>query len=395
MKESNLYYEVPASPRILGGRGALELLGEEMRSLGATNVLLVTDPAADVSPLSDKLRLALTATGLRPGANYVTNNDVATYASVYELRELYRINACDGIIVCGGEDAVATAKALRMLLTSQEGDLDAIAGVDVARKKASVPFAIVPSGINTASGVTESAYLKKENGDGREFRSVSGCADICALDDEIGEEIDLASVVKGAALVLSDNLESFISVNARKLTKSMDLFALRAIRDSLDRAIGDPSDKAAYWQLRQAGILSGMAYNTAGAGLARALGNALALVCGGNRADYVGVILPTVLEFNFAACESDYAQALYYLVGDDSYALTDADKRARALVDVVKAMIERLGKDAGLPLTLSEAGVAEEKTDAVVNAVLGDYSLMTNPVRVTYSDVEGILRRIL
>ena len=394
-RHDNTYYEIPASPRVVGGATALEALGEEMRSHGATIVLLVTDDVSDKSELVARLRIALTASGLRIGANYVAKRDIAAYSSVYELRELYRINVCDGIVVCGGEATIGTAKALRMLLSSREADLDSIAGVDIAKKKVAVPFAVVPSGIDTSSGVTLSAYLKKENGEGREFRAMSGCADICALDIETGEETDPVSMIKGAMLVLSDNLEAFVSVNARKLTKCMDLFAIRAIRDSLDRALNAPSDRAAYWQLRQAGIMSGLAYNSAGGGLARALDNALAVVCGGGREDYAGIVLPAVLEFNADSCAADYAQALYYLIGDDGYALTEPDKRSSKLIEVVRDMQTRLGKEAGLPLTLSEAGVTEDRLEAIASVALGDYSLMTNPVGVTHADMLDILRRML
>ena len=393
-RQDNSYYEIPASPRIVSGETALEVLGEELRSLGSTNVLLITDALSDGSELADRLRIALTATGLRPGANYVAKRDVASYSAVYELRELYRINVCDGIVACGGEATIGIAKALRMLLSSQEADLDSIAGVDIAKKKTTIPFAAVPSGIDTSSGVTLSAYLKKENGEGREFRAVSGCADICAVDVETGEDIDAAATIKGAALVLSDCIESFVSVNARKLTKCMDLFAIRAIRDSLDRALNEPSDSAAYRQLRQAGILSGLAYNVAGAGLARALENALAIVCGGSREDYAGIILPAVLQFKLDACAADYAQALYYLIGDDSYAMTAAEERARKLVDVVGGLLERLAKEAGLPLRLSGIVADEAVFEEVVNVAIGDYALMTDPAAVTGKDVADILRSI-
>ena len=393
-RQDNIYYEIPASPRIISGETALEVLGEEMRSHGATNVLLITDAVSDKSELADRLRIALTATGLRPGANYVAKRDVASYSAVYELRELYRINVCDGIIACGGEATIGTAKALRMLLSSQEADLDSIAGVDIAKKKTTIPFAAVPSGIDTSSGVTMNAYLKKENGEGREFRAVSGCSDICAVDIETGEDVNAVSTIKGAALVLSDSIEAFVSVNARKLTKCMDLFAIRAIRDSLDRALNAPSDRAAYWQLRQAGILSGLACNVAGAGLARALENALAVVCGGSREDYAGIVLPAVLAFNFDACAADYAQALYYLIGDDSYAMTASEERARKLIEVVKELFERLAKEAGLPVKLSEIVGDETKLEAVANVALGDYALMTNPAAVTAKDVADILRSI-
>ena len=122
--------------------------------------------------------------------------------------------------------------------------------------------------------------------------------------------------------------------------------------------------------------------------------NALAVVCGGSREDYVGIVLPAVLAFNIDACAADYAQALYYLIGDDSYAMTAAEERARKLVDVVKELFERLAKEAALPLKLSEIVDDETKLEAVANVVLGDYALMTDPAAVTAKDVADILRSI-
>ena len=392
MKTLELYYEVPAAPKIVGGENCFEALAEELRSLGSSTVLLITDKAADASGMADKMRLALTAAAIRSGANYVAQDAVATYAAVYELRDLFRINNCDGIAVCGMSGAINTAKALRMLLSSQEADLDSIAGVNVARKKVSIPFAVVPVGIDTSIAVTKSAYLKKESGEGREFRSVSGGADICAIDAETGVEGGFAATVLGATQVLCDSLEAFVSVNARKLTKCMNLFALRAIRDSLGRALVDPTDIAARWQLRQAGLLSGLAYDVAGAGLARAISNALAVHCGGGREAYAGIVLPEVLKFNEEKCKADYAEALYYLIGDDGYATTEPEKRAGKLVSTVAETVLGLMRQAELPATLGERGLKEEDIPVVARAAMGGYSLMTDPARATEDDIVGILR---
>lgn len=395
MKGDNLYYEVPVAPKIVGGEGCFEAMGEELRAIGAVSAILLCDEAAEKALTAEKVRIALTAAGVRTGANYMVADGNAAFSSVYELRDIYRINNCDSIVACGGEDTVNTAKALRMLLSSQAVTLDEIAGVDVAKSKVTVPFAVIPAGVDTSSSVTRSAFLKKEDGEGREFRSSLGKADVCVVDAGTDLGASFRSIAVGAVEVLAGSIESFVSLNAGKLTKCMDLFAMRAIRDSLDKALEDPGDATAMWQLRQAGLLSGLAYDTAGAGLVRAMTNALTVVCGGRREEYSGIVLPEVLRFNLESRKDDYAEALYYVVGDDRFASTAADMRAETFVSTVSDLTARLYKEAGVARTLGERGLKEEDVSSVAASAAGDYSLMTNPVRATAEDIAEILRRLL
>ena len=381
MKGDNLYYEVPVAPKIVGGEGCFEAMGEELRAIGAVSAILLCDEAAEKALTAEKVRIALTAAGVRTGANYMVADGNAAFSSVYELRDIYRINNCDSIVACGGEDTVNTAKALRMLLSSQAVTLDEIAGVDVAKSKVTVPFAVIPAGVDTSSSVTRSAFLKKEDGEGREFRSSLGKADVCVVDAGTDLGASFRSIAVGAVEVLAGSIESFVSLNAGKLTKCMDLFAMRAIRDSLDKALEDPGDATAMWQLRQAGLLSGLAYDTAGAGLVRAMTNTLTVVCGGRREEYSGIVLPEVLR--------------YYVVGDDRFASTAADMRAETFVSTVSDLTARLYKEAGVARTLGERGLKEEDVSSVAASAAGDYSLMTNPVRATAEDIAEILRRLL
>ena len=101
------------------------------------------------------------------------------------------------------------------------------------------------------------------------------------------------------------------------------------------------------------------------------------------------------MRYNLEVAEKDYAQALYYIVGDDRYAATPASERASTLIETSDKMIRTLFEENGLPLRLSEIGVDEECLDRLVEETMKSYALVTNPKNVKKEDVYEILRSVM
>lgn len=88
-------------------------------------------------------------------------------------------------------------------------------------------------------------------------------------------------------------------------------------------------------------------------------------------------------------------QALYYIVGDDKYAATPAQDRARTLIETSEKMIKELFEENGLPVSLSALGADDEILDKTVEETMKSYALVTNPQNVTKEDVYTILRSVM
>src|SRR5258708_18680805 len=93
--------------------GALALLPAELDALAVKRPLVVTDPGIRGSGLLDRV------TALLPAGTPVFDRTPAnpTEAAVLAALDLYRAEACDGIVALGGGSSMDLAKGVRLLAT--------------------------------------------------------------------------------------------------------------------------------------------------------------------------------------------------------------------------------------------------------------------------------------
>lgn len=395
MKGSGFYYEFYNAPKIICGIGCLDEAVKEVVKLGARNVFFVCDDKIDKSSVIDIVRKSLSANKIKIGAMYVNKETNVCVKTLQEMRNVYRVNNCDGIISCGGYRVSNTAKALRLMLSTQVARFEDIKGVDVARQKIYIPFVAIPTSVGLANSVTRSVFVS--DGEGGTFEVVSDAVSpkLCIIDPQLTSGLSHDQIITGALDSFAHNIEEFVSKQAIILTKSMNLIAIREVRDNVFKAINDHTDLNAILGLQRAGILAGIGYANAEAGIAHALGTAVARVTDTSREICIGLVLGACMRFNVEHVQSDYAQALYYIVGDDKYASTHAEDRAQMLISTSERMISDLFKEYGLPVDLSEAGVTEENIDKVVEETMKSYAIITNPRNVTKKDVYDIVRSVM
>ncbi|MBZ4018801.1 iron-containing alcohol dehydrogenase, partial [Streptomyces purpurogeneiscleroticus] len=110
-----------AAPPLKFGLGALAETGQDLRALGVTNALVITDPGVAASEVPDRVAHAIKAAGL--GCDIFDGVAVEpTDASIEEAVAFARSGDWDGYIAVGGGSAMDTAKAVN-LLTTQPGTL--------------------------------------------------------------------------------------------------------------------------------------------------------------------------------------------------------------------------------------------------------------------------------
>lgn len=394
MKNSGFYYEFYNPSKVTAGVGCLGEAVAKLPSLGLHNAFFICDDVEKNSAV-DEVRKAITSVKVRTGALYVCSEKVVCLNSLREMRDVYRVNNCDCIVVCGDYKCINTAKALRMLLSGQVVRFEDVKGINAARKKVNIPLVAVTTSVGISDVVTNSVSVKDD--DGVVFNCVSPlCApDYCIVDPSLTSVFDAPTTIAGALESFAKNIEEFVSKQAVTLTKCMNLIAIREIRDNVFKVVNDPMDAHAVLGLQRAGLLAGICYSNTSAGIADALSGALANLTGRDNFICMGIVFAACMRYNLDVAEKDYAQALYYIVGDDRYASTPASERANTLIDTAEKMIKELFEENGLPLNLTSIGIDEESLDKVVEETMKAYSLVTNPKNVTKEDVYAILRSVM
>ena len=394
MKGSGFYYEFYNPTEVSAGVGCLNEAVKKLPSLGLHNAFFICDDIEKSSAV-DLVRAAINSVKVRTGAVYVNSEKVVSLNSLREMRDVYRLNNCDCIVVAGNYRVINTAKTLRMLLSAQVVRFEDVKGINVARKKINVPLVVIPTSVGISSALTGSVSVKDDYG--AVFGCVSSlCApNYCIIDPSLTSVFDAPTTIAGAMESFAINIEEFVSKQAIIHTKCMNLIAIREIRDNLFKVVNDPMDEQAVLGLQKAGLIAGICYSCASAGIAHAMADALSNLTGRDNYICTGIVFEACLRYNLDAVEKDYAQALYYIIGDDRYASTPEEDLGRTLIDTSAKMIKDLFEENGLPTRLSQIGIDEESLDKAVEETMKSYAIVTNPKNVTKDDVYRILRSVM
>ncbi len=145
-----------AAPPLKFGLGAIAEIGDDLQSLGVSNILIITDPAVAAAGTPDRIAAAAAATGLK--ADVFDGVAVEpTDVSIAEAVAFARNGPWDGYVAVGGGSVIDTAKAVNLLTTNRGSLQDYIAapiGAGLAPELPTKPLVAVPTTSGTGSEAT-------------------------------------------------------------------------------------------------------------------------------------------------------------------------------------------------------------------------------------------------
>ncbi len=177
----------------------------------------------------------------------------------------------------------------------------------------------------------------------------------------------------------------FVGKNA--LSDHYALFAISLIASSLQRAFEHGDDTLARERMMLGSLSAGIAFGTAGTAAAHAIQYPVGAATHTPHGVGVALLLPYVMEFNRPASVREFAQiAMAMNAGDGT---TDeaglADRAIAAVADLVHSV--------GIPHTLKDLGLPEDKQGWTVEQALTATRLVkNNPRPLDHESVERIVR---
>jgi alcohol dehydrogenase class IV len=151
---------------------------------------------------------------------------------------------------------------------------------------------------------------------------------------------------------------------------------VRALKH-IDRAVNQPTDRDARWNMMSASMQGAMAFQK-GLGAVHSLSHALgALPIGPHHGTLNAVLLPEVLKFNEAAVP-DKVQAIA-----DVFGVSGGAALAKAIRD--------LNRRLGLPAGLGDMGIGPELYEDIATQAMKDHCHGTNPRVASHDDYVAML----
>jgi alcohol dehydrogenase len=368
-------FEFRAATRLVVGPGTIARLGVLAREIGATRVLVASDPGV--------VRAGHTATGLAAlessgivtavfdqfGENPTTAQVEAGTAVAREFRP-------DLLVGLGGGSSMDCAKGINFLV-SCGGRMHDYHG----RGKATgplLPSIAVPTTAGTGSEtqsfalITDAATgMKMACGDPRAAFRVA----ILDVHLTLTQPTHVASLTGIDAL--SHAVESHVSRAATPASRIFSQQAWRLLATNLPRVFAAGGDVAAREAVQLGAAWAGLAIENAMLGAAHALANPLTAAHRIVHGQAVGLMLPHVVRFNAASCGVAYADLLRD-IGVDAAPETAGERLAAWLSHLLAA--------SGLQTTLSGLAITAPDVPALAEAASTQWTGGFNPRAVGIDD---------
>lgn len=178
-----------------------------------------------------------------------------------------------------------------------------------------------------------------------------------------------------------------VFVGKNVLADQFGLLAIKSIWHSLHRAYVDGTDIEARERMMLAALAAGCSVGTAGTAAAHAIqypvGNDTHTAHGAG----VALLLPYVMEYNRPECTGAYA-AIARAVGLDTPGKSD-ELLSFEVIDAIADLLASVG----IPRTLKELGLAEDRQERTAQSAIGITRLVNNnPRRVDVAAMHRIIR---
>jgi PAS domain S-box-containing protein len=371
-------------PEVVYGNGAIQLAGRHASNVGATKVLIVTDPGVIDAGWSAKVEFSLRDANIA----YARFSDVTPNPKDHEVMAgaaVYRQENCDLILAVGGGSPMDCAKGIG-IVASNDRHIIEFEGVDQVPTPGP-PLIFVPTTAGSSADVSQFAIISDAK---RQVKiaiiSKMVIPDIALVDPDTTVTMQPSLTAATGMDALCHAFEAFVSSAASALTDMAALGAVALISKNLIGAYQTPDDMVYRDNMMKASLMAGMAFSNASLGLVHAMAHSLGGAKDLPHGECNALLLERVVGFNFSAAPDKYAQ-LADAMGVDTRGLS-----AAVVARVLSEKIAWLRQQVGITFGLKEMGIQLDDLPGLARHVSMDPCLATNPKDATPEQIEAIFR---
>ena len=368
--------------RIVFGVGATRQLPACLEENGVRRPLVVTDPSLRAAAPFKTVESALQDGRVQYEVfDGVHPNPIEE--DVFQAAESYRKAGCDSVIGVGGGSAIDVAKATVVMAREEEtlADFEAQAGGMDRLTGPYDPIIAIPTTAGTGSEVGRSAVITSHKLR-RKIIIFSPwlMPKRAILDPELTVSLPPSLTAATGMDAFTHCLESLTCPVYHPLCDAVAIHGLEMIIRFLERATRDGKDIEARGNMLMAASMGAIAFQK-DLGATHSLAHPLSTEFGLHHGLANALCLPAVMRFNLDAAAPHYAR-LARLYGDINSNEPDNREAAKA-VNMVEAMIERLGINRGL----RNHGVPQQSLGGLSESAFADSCHKTNIRPCTQDDL--------
>ena len=368
------------------GRGAREVLPEEIKNRGFKKVLVVTDKSLFEVGVTAKVLEMLDNAGI----SYEVFHDVKPNPTVQNATEgikKCRESGADAIVAVGGGSSMDTAKCIGIVMTNPDReDIVSLNGPSNTKNK-SMPIIALPTTAGTAAEVTINYVITDEE---KEIKMV--CVDphdipiVAIVDTELMESMPKSIAASTGMDALTHGIEGYITKDRNLMSQMFSMKGIKLIYENLEKAVNE-NDPEAVEKMGYGQYIVGMGFSNVGLGIVHSMAHQLGAVYDTPHGLANAILLPTVMKFNGDVSYEQYREILIEAMGVDARRFTKEE-----VINTFIEKIKDLSEKVGITQTVSEVGAREEDIPMLAEKAMADPCKPGNPREVSKEDFEELFR---
>jgi alcohol dehydrogenase class IV len=366
------------------GAGRIAELAEAVKSAGFGRPLVVTDPKLAALPMVQKAVDSLAAAG-RPAKLFSDIKPNPVEANLDAGLAAFRAGGHDGVVAFGGGSALDAGKLVAFMAGQERPvwDFEDIGDNWTSAKTQGIaPVVAVPTTAGTGSEVGRAAVITNAATGSKKIIFHPGMMPKVAIcDPELTVGMPPLITAGTGMDALAHCLEAYCAPSYHPLADGIAVEGIRLVKDNLTRAVKDGGDVDARANMMAAAAMGATAFQK-GLGAIHALSHPIGALYDTHHGLTNAVLMPYVLAFNRKAIE-DQVKRLAAAIG------------LRPNFRAVLAWVLDLRAAIGIPHTLRDLGVGDERIDTIVAMAPEDPTAGGNPLPLDKRAARTILRRAL
>ena len=366
--------------RIVFGEKAMVQCADELKRLGASRPLIVTDPGVASAGLSEQLRAQLELDGVSAAVfDGVAGNP--TDAHALAATAAYKEARADSVVAIGGGSAVDIGKLVRLCAT-HDGPLasyDDAKGGSAKVKGPLPPMIALPTTAGTGSEVGRSAVATmRDTGRKTVFFSPLLLPNVAILDPLLTVSMPAQVTASTGFDALTHCIEAYCSPFDHPMADAIALEGVRLVTAHLLEAVRNGKNLEARGGMLKAAAFGATAFQK-GLGACHSLAHPLSAEFGTHHGLANALCLPAVLDFNRSVVETRLATIARKL----GVKAEDDESLAFECSGAVRALRQRIG----LPGGMGEAGIPESALPRLADLAFEDPCHHENPRECSKDDL--------
>ena len=380
-------FEFSTSKTLICGSGSSRRTAELCASLGANNIMLVTDKGLLEAGIIDPVVASLEASGI----NVTLYSEVIADPPedvVESAAQVAQSKAIDGVIGLGGGSSMDVAKLIAVLSTGKTKLADCY-GIDQIQVNR-MPLILIPTTAGTGSEVTPISIVTTGQTTKTGVVSRQLLPDYAVLDAELTLKLPPHVTAATGIDAMVHAIEAYTSKHKKNFYSDMlARQALTLLSRNIKTAFEDGDNVIARQNMLLGSCLAGQAFANAPV----AAVHALAYPLGGHFHIPHGLsnalVLMPVLKINSEVVYQEYAELL------DCISVARIGESERHKAELFVAELDSLIDQVGIPRRLSELNIGEQDLPILAkDAMLQQRLLVNNPVEISETDALAIYQSV-